>query len=174
MARVKNLGLGLKLFSYIKSLEALDFLACVNIIMQPTKTASVLVQPIIFRKMERYREQYDPSDPLAAIMADNKLMNNMIDINNPWINTTLKTWQKEIKLRDVEHTLKILRWCAYDTDFSPNNLDSSFGSKGGLLLITHLSVKEHLRALNRCSKNMGCSSKICIGISKLDVTSKKI
>ena len=72
--------------------------------------------------------------PLAAVMADNRLMNNMIDKNNPWINTTLKTWQKTIQLCDLEHTLKILRWCAFDTDFSPNSLDSRFKTwiKGGL------------------------------------------
>lgn len=72
--------------------------------------------------------------PLAAVMADNKLMNGMMENNNPWINATLKTWQKTIKLCDLEHTLKTLRWCAFDTDFSPNRLDFRFKTwiEGGL------------------------------------------
>lgn len=77
--------------------------------------------------------------PLAAVMADTKLINNMIGKNNPWINTTLKIWQKVIKLCDLEQSIKILRWCAYDTDFSPNTLDSSFKTWSKVGLTTYHS-----------------------------------
>ena len=71
---------------------------------------------IIFCRMERYREQFDPSDPLAAVAADSRLMRGEKD--NPWINTTLNIQQKTIKRSDLERTLIILTWCDFDTDVS--------------------------------------------------------
>lgn len=55
----------------------------------------------------------------------------MLDDNNPWMNMTLKMWQK---LCNMEQALRMLRWCKVGTDFSPNRLDARFKvwSKMGL------------------------------------------
>ena len=64
--------------------------------------------------------------PLAAIIGDDKLINNMKSKNNPWINTTLKIWQETLRKHNLKNGAKMLRWCAYDTDFIPNRTDSRF------------------------------------------------
>jgi len=47
--------------------------------------------------------------PLAAIIADSKLINNMLDNNNPWINTTEDV--AEDGKTNMGQALRILRVC---------------------------------------------------------------
>ena len=39
---------------------------------------------------------------------------------------TLKTWKTIIKECKIEVGMAILKWCAYDSDFTPNKLDTRF------------------------------------------------
>ena len=43
--------------------------------------------------------------PLAAIIADSKLRNKMIDKNNPWINIAMKAWDRTVKLCGLQNHL---------------------------------------------------------------------
>lgn len=96
--------------------------------------------------------------PLAAIIADNILVNNMLDNNNnPWINITLKIWQKTVKLCNMERALRMLRWCAFDTDFSPNRLDARFKtwSKMGLSTYSTFVQKGAFKTFTTIQKEHG-------------------
>lgn len=64
--------------------------------------------------------------PVAAVIADNKLICSIIKKNNSWINVVLNIWQSVLKLGNLENSLRMLKWCAYDTDFIPNKSDSRF------------------------------------------------
>lgn len=45
---------------------------------------------------------------------------------NQWFNLSLKIWQETIKLCRLEVPAKLLKWCAYDTNFLPNRSDDRF------------------------------------------------
>lgn len=65
--------------------------------------------------------------PLQAILGNKDLEKN-IKVENPWLQSSLKSWSNakdEYKLHD---SLKIIRWCAYDPDFKPNQIDTGFRS----------------------------------------------
>lgn len=64
-----------------------------------------------------------PNLPLQAVIADKGLIAQLEEKNNPWINLTLKIWQKVIKLCGIHNMLKLFRWRAYDTEFLPNRGD---------------------------------------------------
>lgn len=40
----------------------------------------------------------------------------------------LKVWKKVIKEHGLEEDVKILSWCAFDSEFTPNTLDHRFKS----------------------------------------------
>jgi len=66
--------------------------------------------------------------------------------NNPWINTALKVWQETLKKHGIKNGAKMLRWCAYDTEFIPNRSDGRFRDwvKKG---ITHYNTLVHMGVL---------------------------
>lgn len=64
--------------------------------------------------------------PIAAMIADNELQNKMVNKDNPWINKLLETWQETVKLCGIGDSVKLLRWCAYDSEFVPNRSDNRF------------------------------------------------
>lgn len=52
----------------------------------------------------------------------------MKDRNNPWVNAVLTIWQDTVKKCGLTMGVRMLRWCAYDTDFVPKDTDSRFKS----------------------------------------------
>ena len=77
--------------------------------------------------------------PLQATVADRGLAAKLENINNPWINHTLKIWHKVVKSCKIHNMLKLFRWCAYDTEFLPNRGDKRFESWAGKGLTTYLT-----------------------------------
>lgn len=79
--------------------------------------------------------------PLQAILGNKDLEKN-IKVENTWLQSSLKSWSNakdEYKLHD---SLKIIRWCVYDPDFKPNQIDTGFHSwilKG---ITTHYSLTD--------------------------------
>ena len=64
--------------------------------------------------------------PIEATIADNELLNKQLNIGNPWLNILLRTWQETAKTCNLNDSIKLLRWCAYDTEFIPNRSDGKF------------------------------------------------
>ena len=62
------------------------------------------------------------SIPIQAIIADSDLQGNINNIENPWVKLTLKVWKAVITEYKLEEHITILKWCAYDTDFTPNKM----------------------------------------------------
>lgn len=66
------------------------------------------------------------SIPIQAIIADSNLQDLIKTIENPWIKLTFKIWETVIKEYKLEEDIATLKWCAYDTHFAPNKLDTRF------------------------------------------------
>lgn len=64
--------------------------------------------------------------PIKALIADTKLQAK-IDLSSENISCTMiKSWNEATKLCELVEESKILRWCAYDSDFTPNKYDHRF------------------------------------------------
>lgn len=64
--------------------------------------------------------------PIQAMIADKSLRIHLIDKDNPWIRLPLKIWNDVVKMLNLKSAEKYLRWCAYDSEFTPNTLDSTY------------------------------------------------
>ena len=67
-----------------------------------------------------------PGIPLAAVIGDENLIKKIKGKNNPWVNISLKIWLEIIRRFGLGRGVKMLKWCAYDTTFTPNSTDSGF------------------------------------------------
>ena len=61
--------------------------------------------------------------PIQAIIADSKLQHYINSSDNPWVKLTLKVWKNIIREYKLEDLLS-LKWCGYDSDFTPNKMDT--------------------------------------------------
>lgn len=85
-----------------------------------------LCDPLFKSKWKDLEERTTNGPPIQAMIADSKLQLHLKDPDNPWIKFTFKIWNevcRENKLNKVE---KMLRWCAFDTEFLPNCVDTKF------------------------------------------------
>lgn len=64
--------------------------------------------------------------PLQARLGDKKLIKNLIQQDNQWINLPLKLWLNFITKYKLWKEVKILRWAPHDLDFTPSKIDASF------------------------------------------------
>ena len=72
-------------------------------------------------------ECYEGSDvPLPALLADNKRLESIDDLENIWVKTTLTIWKELIKTYTLDKEVKIISWLAYDKNFKPNSIDTRF------------------------------------------------
>lgn len=80
--------------------------------------------------------------PLQAILAHKNLGGYIEKTQNLWIKAQLKIWniiKEEYKLNDK---LQIIQWCAYDTEFKPNQMDYRFKSWISKGILTFYSLTE--------------------------------
>jgi len=61
-----------------------------------------------------------------ALIADNKLRTRMNKKTNPWIKVSFKMWHLTMKMGVLNEALRIIRWCAFDSDFIPKRTDKRF------------------------------------------------
>jgi len=71
-------------------------------------------------------EEKTPPIPIQAILADSNIQTHINNIDNPWVKWTLKTWKTIIKELKLENDIIALKWCAYESEFTPNKSDSRF------------------------------------------------
>lgn len=64
--------------------------------------------------------------PITALLGDNKLQREQEIPEDSITGSFLKPWQEIIKICKLRDVSKIIRWCAYDTDFVPNRTDGRF------------------------------------------------
>lgn len=64
--------------------------------------------------------------PITALLADNKLQAELMVSDDPMSDILLKSWQEIVKMCRLGDSSKILRWCAYNSDFAPNKNDDRF------------------------------------------------
>ena len=67
-----------------------------------------------------------PGVPLQALLADDKRLSHLEQVENPWVKSVLTTWKKLIKTYKLNKDVKILNWLAYDQSFKPNSIDQRF------------------------------------------------
>lgn len=64
--------------------------------------------------------------PIMAILTDIKLQKTTTLAEDFIFDSLLNSWNKSIKKCKLGELLKILRWCAYDSEFAPNTQDDAF------------------------------------------------
>uniref|UniRef100_A0A8C9XT72 Reverse transcriptase domain-containing protein n=1 Tax=Sander lucioperca TaxID=283035 RepID=A0A8C9XT72_SANLU len=64
--------------------------------------------------------------PVQALLADIKLQNKIRLVDEPISHVMIAAWNEAIETCGLEDTSKILKWCAYDSDFTPNQYDDRF------------------------------------------------
>lgn len=64
--------------------------------------------------------------PVVAVMADPKLQNRIHLADHPISQVMISAWNEAIKICGLGNSSKVLRWCAYDSDFTPNQHDDRF------------------------------------------------
>lgn len=87
-----------------------------------------------------------PGIHIQAILPDKNLPRYIDELENPWVKSVLKVWKKVIKEHDLEEDVKILSWCAYDSEFTPNTLDNRFKSwiKKGITSMSGIVEKNEI------------------------------
>uniref|UniRef100_A0A3B1IMJ8 Reverse transcriptase domain-containing protein n=1 Tax=Astyanax mexicanus TaxID=7994 RepID=A0A3B1IMJ8_ASTMX len=71
-------------------------------------------------------EQSQLDVPLQSILGDKNLLKKYLVKMKNWITVPLNIWYKELKNSEFERNVRILRWVAYDTEFTPAKLDVRF------------------------------------------------
>lgn len=64
--------------------------------------------------------------PVSALISDIKLQNKIFMADKPILQIMISAWKEVIKIGGLENASKVLRWCAYDSDFTPNQYDNRF------------------------------------------------
>uniref|UniRef100_A0A3B5R1I6 Reverse transcriptase domain-containing protein n=1 Tax=Xiphophorus maculatus TaxID=8083 RepID=A0A3B5R1I6_XIPMA len=64
--------------------------------------------------------------PIKAIIADTKLQSKINLADEPISQVMISAWNEAIRICGLENASKLLRWCAYDSDFLPNQHDDRF------------------------------------------------
>lgn len=62
----------------------------------------------------------------CSILSDSNLQNDINIIETPWVKCTLTIWKTVTKEYKLEGDIIVNKWCAYDSDFMPNKLDTTF------------------------------------------------
>lgn len=71
-------------------------------------------------------EQNQINIPLQSLLGDKSLLNKHLENLNSCNTVSLRIWHKLLKDKKFEKNARILRWVAYDTDFTPARLDYRF------------------------------------------------
>ena len=85
-----------------------------------------------------------PDFHIQAALPD-KILQQYIDrLGVQWVKSSLKIWRSLIRKHKLDEDIKILSWCAYDSDFTPNNFDSKFKVwiKKGITSLRSITQKE--------------------------------
>ena len=77
-------------------------------------------------RWKEIEESVSGAVPIQARLGDKRLIKNLVEIGNNWINLPLKVWLNVITKNRLLEEIKILKWCSYDIDFTPNKLDASY------------------------------------------------
>lgn len=64
--------------------------------------------------------------PLLAVLGNKDLEKCVNKLQNPRTKLQIKTWNSIKDTYNLHDKLGIIRWCAYDPDFKPNQLDLRF------------------------------------------------
>lgn len=77
--------------------------------------------------------------PIITLLSDKKLLTKINLTDDFMYESLCNTWNKLIHNGKLENVSRILRWCAYDSDFKPNALDNKFKSWVSKGLTTYYS-----------------------------------
>lgn len=61
-----------------------------------------------------------------SMVGDGALINQLLNNKNAFVKLTMKIWEKTITHSNIRESVKLLRWCTYDSDFAPQEQDEQF------------------------------------------------
>lgn len=96
-------------------------------------------------------EQNQIEVPLQALVGDRTLQEKYLENLNTWTTVPLNIWYKQLKKGRIERNARILRWIAYDTEFTPAKLDNRFKHwiTKGITSYCMISSNNHLDCFQR-------------------------
>ena len=77
-------------------------------------------------RWKEIEEKVSGAVPSQAHLGDKRLIKNLMEGGNTWINLSLKIWLKVINKNNLLEEIKILNWCSHDLDFISYKLDVSY------------------------------------------------
>ncbi|KAA0701446.1 hypothetical protein E1301_Tti024034 [Triplophysa tibetana] len=77
--------------------------------------------------------------PIMTLLNDKKLQMNTNTIEDVMYESLRNSWNRLMQICNVKELSRILRWCAYDSDFGPNALDGRFKGWVSKGITTYLS-----------------------------------
>ncbi len=77
-------------------------------------------------RWKEIEESVSGAVPIQARLGDKGLIKCLMETGNRWINLSLKTWLNVITKNDMFEEVKILKWCCYDLNFAPNQMDANY------------------------------------------------
>lgn len=97
--------------------------------------------------------------PISALIGVPSLQNNIIDQDNPWITNSLQQWSDILKQFNLKN-FDILKWFAYDPQFTPSQHDHRFKEWTSLGLTTYFSLtkKGTIRSFQDLKDTYGLSN----------------
>lgn len=64
--------------------------------------------------------------PIQATIGDKNLLKKLYGVGNPWINLSVKIWRSTISQCNLGEGVRVLRWCTFDSEFTPDKLDITY------------------------------------------------
>lgn len=122
------------------------------------------VAPLLYWCNDTYKAKWKEIEsklssqfPIQAVIADKGLMHQLKELGNPWLNHTLRVWQRVISNCGILKMLRVFRWFAHDSDFTPNRHDSSLKTwtMYGLTTFASLTQKNTVRSFDTLREQHG-------------------
>lgn len=112
-------------------------------------------------RWKEIEENISGTIPIQARIGNKRLITCLMETGNKWINLSLKTWLNVITRNNMLEEVKILKWCCYDLDFAPNEMDvnykgwvsrglSSYCTWFNQTTLKSFQILKRLRCLNNC------------------------
>lgn len=73
----------------------------------------------------RWKENTAGTVTIQASLGDKRLIKKLMETGNKWIHLTLKIWWNVITSNNMIEDVKIMRWCCYNRDLTPDKMDTN-------------------------------------------------
>lgn len=98
-----------------------------------------------------------PEVPVQALLADDRRLSLLVEMENPLVKSVLTTWKELMKTHKLNKDVKILNRLAYDQNFSTNSTESRFKVRTtkGIKVFYQIVKENHLKSFGELKESFG-------------------